>query len=65
MRIVKQHDSIMVMVDRLSKVAQFVLVKTTYLASEVAYVFIGEIVRLHGVLNNIFLDRDVKLTSEY
>ena len=33
---VKQHDSIMVIVDRLTKVAHFILVKSTFSASDVA-----------------------------
>lgn len=35
-RIVRWHESIMVLVDRLRKVTHFIIVKTTYLASEVA-----------------------------
>lgn len=35
-REVRQHDYIMVMVNRLSKVGHFIHVKTRYLASEVA-----------------------------
>ena len=61
-RTVRQHDSIMVVVNRLSKVAHFIPVKTTYSASEVAHVFIREIVRLHGVPNKIVSDKDAKLT---
>jgi len=34
-------------------VAHFIPIKTTYLASEVAEVLIGKIVRLHSVLNKI------------
>ena len=64
-RTVKQHDSIIVVVDRLSKVAHFILVKTTYSASEVAQVFIGEIVRLHGFLKKIMSDKDAKFTSKF
>lgn len=33
---VKKHDSIMVIVDRLTKVAHFIPVKSTFLASDVA-----------------------------
>ena len=44
LRTVKQHDSIIIEVDRLSKVAHFIPVKTTYSASEVAQVFSKEIV---------------------
>jgi len=37
---VKQHDSIMVIVDRLTKVAHFVPVKSMFSSSDVAQVFI-------------------------
>ena len=45
----KQHGSIMVVIDRLSKVAHFITIKSMNPASEVAQRFIREIVRLHGV----------------
>jgi transposase InsO family protein len=61
----RQHDSIMVVVDRLTKVAHFIPVKSTYSASEVAQVFIREIVRLHGVPKKIVSDRDAKFTSKF
>ena len=46
---VKQHDSIMFIVDRLTKVAHFILVESIFSASNVAQVFIRDVVRLHGV----------------
>jgi len=64
-RIMSEHDYIMVMVDRLRKVAHFILVKTTYSASEVAQVFIMEIRRLHGVLKKIIPKRDARFTSKF
>ena len=64
-RIPRQLDYIMVMVDRLRKVAHFIVVKTTYSTSEVAQVFIREIVRLHGVPKNIVSDKDAKFTSMF
>ena len=64
-RTLKQHDSIMVVVDKLSKVAHFFLVKTTYLVGEVAQVFTREIVRLHIVTKNIVSNRDAKFTSMF
>lgn len=57
-RKVRQHDSIVVVVDNLSKVARFIPVKTTYSSSEVAQVFIREIVRLHRVPKKIVSNRD-------
>eukprot|EP00253_Pinus_taeda_P029561 PITA_29561 len=50
---------------RLRKVAHFILVKSTFLASDVAHVFIRDVVRLHGFLRNIVLDRDAKFTSKF
>lgn len=65
LRTLKQHDSIMVVVDRLSKVAHFILMKTTYSASEVAHVFIRERVRLNGVTKKFLSDKDAKFTSKF
>lgn len=64
-KISRRHDSVMVMVDKLSKVAQFIAVKSTNLASEVAQIFIREIVRLYSVPKKIISDRDVKFTSRF
>eukprot|EP00253_Pinus_taeda_P032560 PITA_32560 len=61
----KQHDSIMVVVDNLTKVAHFIPVKSTYLANDVVEVFIRDVVRLHGVLKKIVSDRDGKFTSRF
>ena len=55
----------MVVVDRSTKVAHFNLVKTTYSASDVAHVFIRDIVRLHGVPKKIVFDRDAKFTCNF
>lgn len=50
---VRQHDSIMVVVDRLTKVAHLILVKSTFSSSDVPHVFIGGMVRLHGIMKDI------------
>jgi len=64
-RTVNHHDYIMVMVDRLIKVAHFILVKTTYSTSKATHFFIREIVTLHGVPMKIVSNRDVKFTSKF
>jgi hypothetical protein len=51
------YDSIWVIVDRLSKVAHFISVKTTYKASKLAKLYIARIVCLHGVPKKIASDR--------
>jgi len=61
----KQHDSIMFIVDRLTKVAHFIPVNSTFSTSDVAHVFFKDMVRLHGVPKKIVSDRDVKFTSKF
>ena len=55
----------MVIMEMLTKVSHFILVKPTFLDSDVAHVFIRDMVRLHGVSKNILSDRDVKFTSRF
>jgi len=64
-RTLRQHDSIMVVVYRLTKVAHFIPVTSTFSASDVTKVFIRDVVRLHGVPKKIVSDRDAKFTSKF
>ena len=57
-----QNDSIMVVVDKLSKAAHFIPVKTTYKAANIADIFLKQIFRLHGVPKVIISDRDPKFS---
>jgi hypothetical protein len=47
----QKHDSIWVIIDRLTKTAHFLTVHTTYLAKKYAEVYLDQIVRLHGIPN--------------
>ena len=53
----------MVVVDKLSKAAHFIPVKTTYKAANIADIFLKQIFRLHGIPKVIISDRDPKFTS--
>lgn len=64
-RTFRQHDSITVVVDKLTKLVHFNLVKSTYTTTDVSQVFIKDIVRFHGVPKNIISNRDVKFTSRF
>jgi len=61
----KKNDSIMVVVDKLTKVAHFILVNTTQKETNIAEIYMKEVVRLHGVPKEIFSERDSKFTSKF
>jgi hypothetical protein len=53
----KEYDAIWVIVDRLTKVAHFIPVKTTYKVSQLTELYMARIVSLHGVPKKIISDR--------
>jgi len=61
----RHQDAIWVVVDRLTKSAHFLPLKTTFSAEQLAELYIREIVRLHGVPLSIVSNRDTKFTSRF
>jgi hypothetical protein len=59
------YVSIWVIVDQFSKVADFILVKTTYKGAKLAKLYIARIVCLHGVPKKIVSDRGTQFTSRF
>jgi transposase InsO family protein len=55
----------MVVVDKLSKSAHFISVKSTCKAMDIANIIMKEIFRLHGMPKEIVSDRDTKFTSNF
>jgi hypothetical protein len=53
----RKHDSVWVIIDRLTKIAHFIPVHTKYDAKDYASLYIEHIVRLHGVPKTIISDR--------
>ena len=61
----KQNDSIIVVVDKLSKQTHFIPIKTTRKDANIADIFMKEIVQLHGILKLIISERDPKFTGNF
>ena len=61
----RKHDSVWVVVDRLTKLAHFLPVRNDYSLDKLAELYIKEIVRLHGIPISIISDRDPRLTSRF
>jgi hypothetical protein len=58
-------DSILVVVDRLTKYAHFLPLRHPFSATSVSKIFIDNIVKLHGVPQMIISDRDKIFTSHF
>ena len=61
----KLHDSIMVVVENLTKTGHFIPLKTKHKATEVVDIFMKEVGRLHRIPKTIVYDRDSKFTSNF
>jgi hypothetical protein len=59
------YNSIWVIVDRLTKVAHFIPIKTTYSGPQLAGLYMSKIVCLHGVPKKIVSDRGTQFTSKF
>ncbi|KAA3466799.1 DNA/RNA polymerases superfamily protein [Gossypium australe] len=60
-----KKDSVWVIVDRLTKSAYFISVRTNYSLQKLAKLYVSETVRLHGVPISIISDRDPRFTSRF
>ena len=61
----RQHDSIMVVVDKLTKETHLIPIKSTYKTDSIAKIFMMDIFKLHGFPKAIVSDRDPKFTSNF
>ncbi|PNY14541.1 hypothetical protein L195_g011223 [Trifolium pratense] len=59
------YTTIMVVVDRLTKYAHFIPMRSDYTSKSVAEAFIHNIVKLHGMSKSIVSDRDKVFTSNF
>ena len=61
----QRHDTVWVIVDRLTKSAHFLAVRMTFTFERFCRLCIREIVRLHGVPVSIVSDRDPRFTAHF
>jgi hypothetical protein len=61
----QRHDSIWVIVDRLTKTAHFLPVHTTYNAKKYAEIYLDQIVRLHVIPKTIISDRGAQFIARF
>jgi len=59
------YDSILVIVDRLTKYTHFIPYKETYTAEQLARIVIDRLIRYHGIPSSFVTDRDKLFTSNY
>jgi hypothetical protein len=60
-----RHDSVWVIVDRLTKTAHFLPVHATYNAKKYAEIYLDQIVRLHGIPKTIISDRAAPFVARF
>jgi hypothetical protein len=63
LRSAKQNDVIIAVVEKLSKSAHFIPIKSTCKAIDIYNIFIKEIFRVHGMPRDTISDRDTKFSS--
>ena len=61
----RKHDSILLVVDRFSKMAHFLPCSKTFDASKIAKFYFDEIVKLYGLPETIVFDRDVRFMNYF
>jgi hypothetical protein len=61
----KGNDMILVIIDRLTKMAHFIATKSTITSSQIADLFVEYIFRYHGMPHSIVSDRDPKFTAKF
>jgi hypothetical protein len=59
------NDSIWLIVDRLTKVAHFIPMRTTYGGDKLARLYVDNILKLHGVPKSIISDRGAQFVSKF
>jgi hypothetical protein len=63
--VLQRHISILVIVDKLTKSTHFILVRDIYDVTDVAHVFISEVIYLPGLPKKIISERESRFTCRF
>ena len=61
----QKYDSILVIVDKLTKYTEIILFKETYTVTELGHILLDKLIKNHGIPASITSDRDKLFTSAY
>ena len=61
----RKHDTVWVIVNRLTKSAHFLPVRLNYFMDRLVELYVSEVVKLHGIPLSIVSDRDPRFTSRF
>jgi len=56
----RNNNAVWVIMDRLTKIMHFIVMRNTWTLDQLARAYLEEIVRLHGVPSSIVSDRDTR-----
>ena len=59
------YDTILIIVDKLTKYAYFILYKGTLTAEQLGFLVLDRLIRYYGILRKLISDRDKLFTSAY
>jgi len=61
----ERYDSILVMIDKLTKYSHIIACKEKFIAEQLGYIVLDRLIRYHGIPKGLTSDRDKLFTSNY
>ncbi len=61
----ERYDSILVMVDKLTKYSHIIACKEKFTAEQLEYIVLDRLIKYHNILKGLTSDRDKLFTSNY
>ncbi len=61
----ERYDSILIMVDKLTKYSHIIACKEKFTAEQLGYIVLDRLIRYHGIPKGLTSDRDKLFTSNY